>query len=67
MDKIDKIQERIPRFLYDEHDSSYEELLDKSEKCTAQVNRLRYLCIEIFKTLNQRNPEFMQSSFETRA
>ena len=45
---------------------SYEELLVRSEKCTMHVNRLRYLCIEIFKTVNQLNPEFMQNIFETR-
>mgnify|MGYP000117070050 CR=1 FL=1 len=66
MDKIEKIQERALRFLYDDHNSSYEELLRKSEKCTMHVNRLRYLCIEIFKTVHQLNPEFMQNIFETR-
>ena len=66
MDRIEKIQEKAPRFLYDDHISSYEELLCKSEKCTMHVNRLRYLCIEIFKTVNQVNSEFMQNIFETR-
>ena len=32
MDKIEKIQERALRFLYDDHGSSYEELLGKSKK-----------------------------------
>ena len=31
------------------------------------VNRLRYLCIEIFKTVNQLNPTVMQNILETRA
>ena len=66
MEKIEKIQERALRFLYDDYNSSYVELLVKSEKCTMHVNRLRYLCIEIFKTLKQLNPEFMQTVFETR-
>ena len=66
MDKIEKIQERALRFLYDDHSSSYEELLGKSEKCTMHVNRLRYLCIVIFKTANQLSPDFMQHIFETR-
>ena len=67
MDKIEKIQERELRFLHDDHGSSYEELLGKSQQCTMHVNRLRYLCIEIFKTVNLLNPEFMQNIFETRA
>ena len=66
VEKIEKVQERALRFLYDDYNSSYAELLVKSEKCTMHVNRLRYLCIEIFKTLKQLNPEFMQTIFETR-
>ena len=66
MEKMKKIQDRALRFLYDDHNSSYEELLGKSEKCTMHVNRLRYLCIEIFKTVNQLNPEFMQKIFVKR-
>ena len=73
MDKIEKIQEWALRFLYDDHSSSYGELLGKSDKCTMHVNRLRYIalrfeihCIEIFKTVNQLNPEIMQNIFETR-
>ena len=31
MDKIETIQERALRFIYDDHDSSYEELLGKSQ------------------------------------
>ena len=49
MDTIEKIPERALRLLYDDQGSSYEELLGKSQKCTMHVNRLRYLCIEIFK------------------
>ena len=54
MDKIEKIQERALRFLYDDHDFSYEELLGKSQKCTMHVNKLRYLCIEIIEIVNPK-------------
>ena len=65
--RVTKIKEPKSQEDYDDHDSSYEELLGKSQKCTMHVNRLRYLCIEIFKTVNQLNPTFMQNIFETRA
>ena len=67
IDKIEKIQERALHFLHDDDNSSYEELLGKSQQCTIHVNRLSYLCIESFKTVNQLNPDFMQNIFETRA
>ena len=66
MEKIEKIQERALRFLYDDHDSSYRDLLCKSQKCTMHVNWQRNLCIEIFKTVKRLNPEFMQNIFEQR-
>ena len=30
------------------------------------VNRLRILCIEIYKTINNLNPEFMRDLFSLR-
>ena len=47
------------RFLYEDHVSSYEELLQKAGKETMKVNRLRSLCIEIYKSINNINPTYM--------
>ena len=62
--KIEKIQERALRILYDDFDSDSESLLKKSGKCTMEVKRLRILGIEIFKTLNDLNPQFMKDIFQ---
>ena len=67
LQKIEKIQERPLRFLYNEHTSSYDDLLLKSNKCTMLVARQRILCIEIFKTVKQLNPPFMQNIFRLRS
>ncbi len=67
LQKIEKLQERALRFLYNDHTSSYNDLLSRSSKCTMHVARQRLLCIEIFKTLNHLNPPFMQSIFELRS
>ena len=48
------------------YDSSYESLLKLVGKSTMNVTRLRSLCIEIFKTLNNINPVFMNEIFELR-
>ena len=39
-------------------------MLVKGDKCTMLVARQRILCIEIFKTVKQLNPSFMQSIFK---
>ena len=47
-------------FRYDDYSSPLEEILKKSGKVCMEVNRLRYLCIEIFKSMNSINPSFME-------
>ena len=64
LNKVESLQKRALRFLYDNYDSSYESILKISGKSTMNANRLRSLCIEIFKTLNNINPAFMNEMFE---
>ena len=66
LQKIEKIQERALRFLHNDHVSSYDDLLLKSNRSTMLVSRQRILCIEIFKTLNKLNPTFMNDIFSVR-
>ena len=49
--KIENLQKRALRFLYNDYDISYEELLLKSGRATMNVNRLRILCTEICKII----------------
>ena len=53
-------------FLYNSYDSSYVSIPKLAEKSAINVTRLRSLCIEIFKTLNNINPAFMNEVFELR-
>ncbi len=66
LQKIERIQERALSFLYNDHKSTYSNLLLKSKKCTMQVARQRALCIEIFKTMKNLNPSFMNNIFSFR-
>ena len=61
---IEKIQERSLRFLHNDFNSSYDELLKLADKTTMIVSRLKILCIEIFKTINQLNPQYMNYIFK---
>ena len=67
LQKTEQLQERALRFLQNDHTSSYNDLLVKSDKCTMLDARQRILCIEIFKTVKQLNPPFMQSIFKLRS
>ena len=61
--KQENIQKRALRFLFNDHESTYGQLLDKSKKPTLEVRKLRMLATEIFKTLNDLNPPYMKEIF----
>ena len=50
--KIENLQKRALRFLCNNNQLSYEELLDKANSSTMNVKRLSFLCVEIYKTNN---------------
>ena len=64
--KIDNLQKRTLRLLYNDYYSSYEDLLNKSHKFTMDVNRKKHLAIEIYKTINNLNPCYMKNIFKIR-
>lgn len=66
MKKIEKIQYRALQFLYNDYESEYSVLLQKSDKCSMEVRRLRTMALEIFKSLNNLNPLFMKDLFSKR-
>ena len=66
LQNIEKYNERALRFLCNDHTSSFNDLLSKSDRCTMLNSRQRALCIEMFKTANKLNPPFMQKIFKLR-
>ena len=61
--KIEKIQDRVLRILYNDSNSNYKQLLNKSSKVSMEEKRLRNLSLEISKTLNLLNLEYMKEIF----
>ena len=57
--KIEKIQERALRFVYDDFNSSYTELLTKANLPTLETRRIRTMAIETFKILNALAPPLL--------
>ena len=61
--KIEKIQKQTLRKLYNDSIIDYNQLLNKYSKASMKVKHLRTLALEIFKTLNNLNPEYMKEIF----
>ena len=66
LQKIEKIQERVLRFLHDDYMSDYLMLLNASGSVSMEVRRMRYLGVEIYKTLNDLNPGYMKDIFQVQ-
>ena len=64
--KLENLLKRALRFLCNIYQLTYEELLDKTNRSTMNVKRIRFLCVEIYKTINNLNPSFMKQIFELR-
>ena len=66
LNKIENLQKRALRFLYDDIEACYDNLLSKGGKSKMNVRRLKTLCVEIYKTLNDLNPSFMNNIFKLK-
>ena len=66
LNKIENLQKRALRFLLNDYSSTYENLLEKSGYPNMNLGRYRTLCIEIYKTLNKLNPDYMNDIFKLR-
>ena len=66
LNKIEKLQKRALRFLLNDYDSTYEDLLEKSGYPNMNLRRQRTPCIEIYETLNKLNPGYINDIFKLR-
>lgn len=61
--KLERLQYRALKFVFNDHSSSYDELLSKADMPTLEVSRLRFLALEVFKALNRISPSFICDMF----
>ena len=66
LNKIESLQKQALSLLYKSYNTSYEDLLLKSGVSSMNVKRLRTLCVDMFKPLNNLNPSFMKKTFSLR-
>ena len=64
--EINRTQKRALRILFKDYDSSFNELLEKSESVNIHVQNLRKLMIEIYKTMNDLNPSYIREFYEEK-
>ena len=65
--KINKLHERALRIVYNDHFSSFEELLSKNKSVTVHQRNLQIRPTEMYKILNGLSPDIMQDIFEAKS
>ena len=63
MRKIENIHKSCLRLTLNAYKSDYKTLLDKSGKESMKIGRIKTLAIEIFKNVNELNPNLMKTIF----
>ena len=66
LNKIENLRRRTLHFLLNDYDSTYEGLLEKFGYPNMNLTRQRTLWIEIYRTLNKLNTDYMNDSFKLR-
>ena len=64
--RINKIHERALRVVYNDHRSSFDELLLRDNSVTIHVRNLQALAIELYKVVNDISPEIMKQVFSIK-
>jgi hypothetical protein len=54
--KLEKIQERALRFIYEDYNSTHEELLHIAKVPSVQIRRMRTMALKCFKILYKLSP-----------
>ena len=64
--RINKIQERALRIVYDDHVSNFDELLQKDGSMTIHERNIQLLATEVYKTVNGYAPKIMNEVFQVK-
>ena len=64
--KMEKIQERALRFVFNDPNSEYMELLQKANSDMLHLKRIKVIACEVFKSVHGLNPSFMKDMFSEK-
>ena len=64
--KMEKLQERGLRFVYNDFSTSYEDLLTEAKLSTLHIRRMKTMAIETFRILNSLAPPVLTNLLKKR-
>ena len=66
MRKMEYIQERALRFIYNDFNSEYRDMLVLYNHETLHIRRIKAIACEVYKTINRINPSFMKEMIKEK-
>ena len=64
IDKIEHLQYRALKFVFNEYDETYENLLSRCNLKSILAGRIHRLAIEVFKCVHKKSPPYVNNMFE---
>ena len=64
--KLEKLQLRALRLVYHDYTSTYDELLERARRPSLHLGRLRTLATEVYKSVHQLNPPYVQDLYKCK-
>ena len=64
--KMEKIQERALRFVFNDYESEYKDMLQKNGESTLYLKRVRIMAQEVYKAINNQSPKYMKELLSER-
>ncbi len=63
-DKLERLQYRALKFVYDDYESDYQALLDRANLLSLELSRQWQLCVQVFKCIHKLAPKYMSDLFK---
>jgi len=67
MHKVEKVNERVTRFIYNDYTTDYLTLLEVNGESTMYIKRIRIIAQEVYKSLHGLNPKYTSELLRDRA
>lgn len=61
--KLEKVQMRALKFVYNDYSASYEDLLNRAKLTTLALSRIKVIALEVFKVINGLSPAYLTGTF----
>jgi hypothetical protein len=64
--KMERLQERALRFVFDDNTSTYDSLLDRAGVTTLTLSRIKIIAAEVYKASHGQSPPYLMDMFTLR-